>query len=106
MQVPFSEKEFDEFTKIFCKKNGYCCENCLIGDYCMIYSEFERGFALNDKGIIQIGLRLAQKMNDTKFTVYEIAKIPIQHFDTLEEAEEYIDSKGSDKNYTIKLTEN
>ena len=105
MQVPFTEQEFNKFADIFCEKYKGHCENCLISNDCMEYSEFECGFALNDKKIIQKGLRIAQKMNDIKFTVYEITKIPIKNFDTLEEAEKYIDLKDSDKNYAIKLTE-
>ena len=105
MQVPFTEQEFDKFTDRFCEKYIGHCENCLISNECMEYSEFESGFALNDKKIIQKGLRIAQKMNNTKFTVYEIAKIPIKNFNTLEEAERYIDLKGSDKEYIIELTE-
>lgn len=105
MQVPFTEQELDEFTKIFCKKCKHHCENCLISNDCMEHSNFERGFALCDKEIINKGLRIAQKMNNTKFTVSEIAKFPIKNFDTLKEAEEYIDRKGSDKKYIIELTE-
>lgn len=106
MQVPFTEQEFNEFTNMLCKKNNNCCENCLIFKDCTSYDVFEEGFTLNDKEIIQKGLRFAQKMNDIKFTVYEIAKIPIQHFNTLEEAEKYVDREGSNKNYIIELTEN
>ena len=105
MQAPFTEQEFDKFADIFCEKYKGHCENCLISNDCMEYSEFECGFALNDKEIIQKGLRIAQKMNNIKFTVYEIAKIPIKNFDTLEEAEKYVDRKGSNKNYIIELTE-
>ena len=105
MQVPFTEQEFDKFADIFCEKYKGHCEDCLISNECMEYSEFECGFALNDKEIIQKGLRIAQKMNNTKFTVYEIAKIPIKNFNTLEEAEEYVDRKRSGKKYIIELTE-
>lgn len=104
MQVPFTEQEFNKFFAIFCEKYKCHCKNCLISNDCK-YPELERGFALNDKEIIQKGLRIAQKMNNTKFTVYRIAKVPLQDFDTLEEAEKHIELKGSDKKYIIELTE-
>ena len=70
MQVPFSEKEFDKFTDCYCEQYD-SCDDCPVYEDCLSYSEFERGFTLNDKKIIRKGLRFAQKMNNTKFTIYE-----------------------------------
>lgn len=108
MQVPFSNEEFNKFTDILCEKYDSCCDDCPVNKDCMSYYLFEQGFALNDKETIQKGLRFAQKMNDIKFTVYEIAKIPIKNFNTLEEAEKFIDTDKPNDNYTtytIELTE-
>ena len=80
MQVPFTEQEFDKFADMFCEKYKGHCENCLISNECMEYSEFECGFALNDKEIIQKGLRFAQKMNNTKFIVKSHLKVTFKNY--------------------------
>lgn len=109
MQVPFNEQEFEKFTDILCEKHHSNCDNCPVNKECMSYYMFEQGFAQNDKEVIQKGLQFAQKMNDiTKFTVYEITKIPFCTFNTQEEAQKFISTNKLNDTYTtytIELTE-
>lgn len=109
MQVPFNEQEFEEFTDILCGKHHSDCNDCPVNKECMSYPEFERGFAQNDKKVIQKGLQFAQKMNDIKkFTVYKITKIPFYTFNTPKEAQNFINTNqpnDSYTTYTIELAE-
>lgn len=75
----------------------------------MSYYLFEQGFAHDDKKIIQKGLQFAQKINNMRFTIYKINKIPLYTSETLIETQKIIDTYNIignlGKDYIIELTE-
>lgn len=109
MNIPFTQTEYDRFTDFHCLNSNNCCDSCMIRNECIPYYEFDRGFALDDKKIINKGLRFAQKMNNQKFTVYKVEKTVVAILDTQEEAQNILKQqkdKNPNETYKIELTEN
>lgn len=109
MQVPFTKTEYDKFTDFHCAQSGDYCYKCAIKKECAPYCDFERGFALNDKEIIDKGLRFAQKMNSKNYKIFRIKKDTMAYNLTYDRAEELVKEYEKIKpteEYIIKLTEN
>lgn len=109
MNVPFTKTEYDKFTDFHCAQSGDFCEKCTIRKECAPYCDFERGFALNDKTIIDKGLRFAQKMNSKNYTIFRIEKENMGRDFTYNEAEEFVkecQKNSPTKKYIIELTKN
>lgn len=108
MNIPFTEAEYNKFTDFQCKQCDDCCQKCIIQKECAPYCEFERGFALNDKKIIDKGLRFAQKMNSKNYKIFRIKKDTMAWNLSYDRAEELIkeyEKVNSSNEYIIKLTE-
>ena len=109
MNVPFTKKEYDKFTDFHCAQSGDFCDKCAIKKECASYGDFERGFALNDKEIIDKGLRFAQKMNNKNYNIFRVEKKIVGQTFTYNKAEELVKEYqkiNPTKEYIIELTKN
>lgn len=108
MNVPFTKTEYDKFTDFHCAQSGDFCEKCTIRKECTPYSDFERGFTLNNRDIIDKGLRFAQKMNSKNYTIFRIVKENARGGFTYNEAKKFVKERqkiNPTEEYIIKLTE-
>ena len=108
MQIPFTEQEYNKFTDFCCAQCDDNCKKCAIKKECAPYCDFERGFALNDKEIIDKGLRLAQKMNSKNYKIFRINKDTLAwnlSYDRAEELVKEYQKVTPTAEYIIKLTE-
>lgn len=109
MQVPFTKKEYDKFTDFHCAQSDDFCDKCAIKKECAPYHDFESGFALNNKAIIDKGLQFAQKMNSENYTIFLVEKEIVEQYLTYNKAKELVkeyQKADPTKEYIIELTKN